>query len=148
MTDDEVPEARSRDLAVRVVWEAKDGGLDGGLDGYVEVRNVGDHVVRVDGKPLIRPLGADGKPLDAQHIVTAELRVPSYVDLQPGESATSRIGWAGWDGAPASGEVLVEWGSRGPERTARVAVEGPPQPPSPGPVRNLYSSWFVAARPG
>jgi hypothetical protein len=93
---------------------------------------------RLSGKPLLTPIGTDGVPLDAKTVVTLELRLPGYVELAPGERAMARVGWGGWDGAPASGKVIVHW--RG--ENVELIADGPRQPESDGPTTNLWTSWF------
>jgi hypothetical protein len=134
MTDIDAAEASPEDVTFALTWSAE----DGALKGVLEARNVGQHRVRLSGKPRLSPLDADGQPLDAVAIATLEMRMPSYVELDPGESARSNIGWAGWDGPPAGGVIRVEW----PGGQADVAVSGPRQPSGTGPATNLWSSWF------
>jgi hypothetical protein len=71
-------------------------------------------------------------------IMTLELRLPGYVELAPGESATSGVGWAAWDGPAVGRLVRVEW----PGGQADVPIDGPRQPAATGPATNLWSSWF------
>lgn len=134
MTDIDTAEARPEDVTFALSWQAE----DGALTGVLEARNISDHRVRLSGKPSLRPLDADGQPLDAMAIATLEMRMPGYAELAPGESAQSRVGWAGWDGPPAGGIVRVEW----PGGQADVPVTGPRQPSATGPATNLWSSWF------
>lgn len=134
VTDNDAPEARPDDVAFSLTWAAE----DGALKGVLEARNVGKHRVRLSGKPGLTPLDADGNPLDAMSIMTLELRLPGYVELDPGESATSQVGWAGWDGPAAGGIVRVEW----PGGQADVPAAGPRQPSATGTATNLWSSWF------
>jgi hypothetical protein len=119
---------------VSVVWHDE----DGSLRGWVEVRNVGDRPCRLSGKPSITPLSADGSRLDAPTIVTAELKLPGYVVLEPGQRARAAIGWGAWDGPTAGVQVVVGW--EGQEK--QVTVSGPTQPSrSEGPT-NIWSYWF------
>ena len=134
MTDIDAAEASSEDVTFALTWQAE----DGGLTGVLEARNISQHRVRLSGKPRLIPLDPDGQPLDAMAIMTLELRMPDYAELDPGESARSNVGWAGWDGPPAGGVVRVEW--RGGQ--ADVPVSGPHQPSGSGPATNLWSSWF------
>lgn len=135
MAEIEAPEARPEDVAVALTWQP-DGDA---LRGELVVRNVGTHRIRLYGKPGLTPLDIDGQPLDADTIVTAELRMPDHVELGPGESAVSNIGWAGWDGPAAGGTVRVTW----PGGQVDVPSVGPRQPAGSGPGTNLWSSWFV-----
>jgi hypothetical protein len=121
-------------LELRLGW-ADDGG---GLSGWLEVRNTGSTVVRLAGKPGLRPLGTDGKPLRTECIVTAELRLPGYVDVPPGAVARAPVGWGGWDGPPAGGQVEVTIS----DARYTVTVDGPAQPAGSGPGTNLWSNWF------
>jgi hypothetical protein len=131
------PEARPEDLAIALAWQHTD---DGALSGRLTVRNVSDHPVRVSHKPGLQPLAADGHRLDATCIVTAELRDPNHVVLEPGQQAQAPVGWAGWDGPPAGGDVHVTLAGG----ATTVTVDGPAQPASRGPATNLWSSWFQA----
>jgi Protein of unknown function (DUF4232) len=131
---DEVPEARPDDVELSLSWRSE----SGGLAGHVEARNVCEHRVRLSSKPAVTPVGLDGEPLDAGTVVTAELRVPGYVELAPGERARAPVGWGGWDGPPASGTVIIALAGG----KAEVVVDGPPQPESRGPATNLSTSWF------
>jgi hypothetical protein len=124
-----------QDLEVRLAWSADE---QGGLTGWVEVHNPGDQVVRVEGKPGVRPLGTDGAPLDTECVITLELRTPAYVDVPRGGVARAPVGWAGWHGPPASGQVEVTFSGR----SYTVEVDGPAQPSSRGAATNLWSNWF------
>jgi hypothetical protein len=129
------PEAKPADLTFTLKWhlDARDG-----LSGELQATNVSNHRVRVSGKPDLIPLDIHGAALKVQMIVSMELRWPGYVELEPGERATSPVSWAGWDGPPCSGTVIIEW----PGGRAPVTAIGPGQPKSRGPVTNLSSSWF------
>jgi hypothetical protein len=111
---------------------------DGALGGRLEVRNIGTRTVRIGGKPTLTPIGEHGRPLETEFVVTAELRMPPYVDLAPGQRAAAPVSWAGWDGPPASGQVRVEFD----DVTVDVAADGPAQPASRAEPTNLSSSWF------
>ena len=134
MTDIDAAEASPDDVTFALTWSEE----DGALKGVLEARNVGGRRVRLSGKPQLSPLDADGQPLDAPTIISAELRMPDYAELDPGEAARSNVGWGGWDGPAAGGIVRVEW--RGGQ--ADVPVSGPRQPSATGPATNLWSSWF------
>jgi hypothetical protein len=120
---------------VRLSWSLDD---QGGLTGWVEVHNSREGVVRVSGKPAIRPLGVGGEALPTECLVTLELRTPGYVDVPSGGIARAPVGWAGWDGPPAGGQVEVTIS----DRPYTVEVDGPAQPTARGPATNLWSSWF------
>lgn len=137
MTDNEVSEAGPDDIAFSLTW-LPDGDT---LKGELEARNVGNRRVRLTGKPQLTPLGIDGRPLDTPTIITLELMLPGFVELDPGESAIAAIGWAGWDGLAAGPRVRVEW----PGGQVDVATLGPREPAASGPATNLWSSWFVRA---
>lgn len=137
VTEPDVVEARPDEVSFTLTW-LPDGEA---LTGELEARNVGERRVRLTGKPGLTPLDVDGQPLDTVAIITLELVVPGYIELGPGESATARIGWAGWDGLTAGGAVRVEW----PGGHADVSTLGPQQPAGNGPPTNLWSSWFVRA---
>ncbi|MEO7261905.1 MAG: DUF4232 domain-containing protein [Jatrophihabitantaceae bacterium] len=139
MTDTDAPEARSDDVAFSLTWLAE----DTALKGVLEARNVSEHRVRLSGKPQLTPLDTDGRPLEALSIMTLELLIPGYVELDPGETATSNVGWAGWDGPAAGAAVRVEW----PGGQAEVQASGPRQPAATGPATNLWSSWFARGTP-
>lgn len=134
VTEQEIPEAGPPDVAVSLDWHP-----DGeALRGEVVARNVGNRRVRLTGKPRLIPLDDAGQPLDADAIITLEMLMPGYVELDPGESAAAPVGWAGWDGPPAGPQVRVEW----PGGSVDVTTEGPRQPAGRGPATNLISSWF------
>lgn len=137
VTEPDAPEARPDEIAFTLTW-LPDGDA---LKGELEARNVGNRRVRLSGKPALTPLDADGQPLETESIITLELVIPGYVELDPGETATARIGWAGWDGRDAGGAVRVEW----PGGQAEVQALGARQPAGSGPATNLFSSWFVRA---
>jgi hypothetical protein len=136
MVDVESLEARPADVSFTLDWLAEDGALKGAL----QARNVSRRRVRLTGKPQLSVIGNDGNPLEALTVMTLELRMPGYVELDPGETAVSRIGWAGWDGPAASARVLVSW----PGGQTEVLASGPFQPAGTGPATNLWSSWFSA----
>src|SRR5690349_1477223 len=101
VTENEAPEAGPDDLAFSLTW-LPDGDT---LTGELQARNVGNRRVRLSGKPILTPLDVDGQPLDTDTIQTLELVMPGYAELGPGETATARVGWAGWDG-PAAGPAV------------------------------------------
>lgn len=129
-----IQNAGASEVTFTLTWRADAGSLKGEL----QALNVCDHVVRLSGKPRLVPIGVDGEQLDADAIVSAEMKLPGYVELAPGERASAPVSWAGWDGPPASGRLIVGW------QGGRVEVEafGPRQPESVGPPTNLSSSWF------
>jgi Protein of unknown function (DUF4232) len=130
------PECEPEDLEFALTWTPAGRGLTGRL----QARNVGQRACRLSGKPVLVPLAPDGTELAAQTVITLELRAPGYVLLGPGDSAVADVGWAGWNGPPASGRMLVRW--PGGQQDFRTA--GPPQPePAPDGATNLWSSWFT-----
>jgi hypothetical protein len=129
------PECRPEDVAVSVEWELRD---DGALAGRVVVENTGPRACRLTGKPRLRPLGADGRPLATQTVVTLEARRPDFVVVPPGGRARSAVTWAGWAGPPATGRLEVGWG----DRRSTAVVRGPVQPARTAEPHNLTSSWF------
>jgi hypothetical protein len=135
MAAPEIPLATAADVRVSLIWHPDE---DGALHGSVTVHNISDRAVRVGGKPMIRPLGEDARPLETEHLVTAELRMPPHVDIPPGGRATASVSWAGWPGPAASGSALVSW--NGGETV--VQIDGPAQPPRTEEPWNLSSSWF------
>lgn len=135
MVDVDDLEARPGDVTFSLSWLAE----DGALKGVLQARNVSRRRVRLTGKPQLSVLDLQGHPLEATTVTTLEFRMPGYVELDPGEAAESRIGWAGWDGPAASGRVLLAW----PGGQAEVLATGPAQPAATGPATNLWSSWFT-----
>ena len=77
---EELPACGPADLSVTVRWE-RDGG---GLRGQVIAENTGGRACRLPGKPGIRPLGLDGRPLPVETVITLEWVSPGYVALEPG----------------------------------------------------------------
>lgn len=127
-------EARPTEVGFRLAWQLD----DDELVGVLEAHNIGDRIIRLSGKPSLKPVGADGEVLATDMVVSLELRLPGHVEVPPGGRARAAVGWAGWDGPPASGQIIVEW----PGGQVRVTAEGPRQPASSGPATNLWSSWF------
>jgi hypothetical protein len=142
---DSVPRCRSRDLLVTVEWTLADGG---GLRGHVIAENVGARTCRLEHKPVLAPLQADGTPLPVRQAVTLEFIWPGYAVLQPGERAAAPISWRSWCGAPASDRMRVTW----PGGSAIAAVDGPTQPDCDEDARGhefpLWSSYFRAVGSG
>ena len=136
MDEQQEIEAASHEVQFSLTWALQQ---DGALMGDLRVRNISQRTVRVSGKPSLRPLGVDGQPLDATHMITLERRIPGYVQLAPDAEAVAPVGWGGWTGPPASGCVVVGW----PGGEVQVPTSGPRQPTSPGPATNLWSSWFT-----
>ena len=134
MAEPDTPEAQPAEVEFSLAWRLEDGHLVGEL----EARNIGSRAIRLSGKPSLRPVGADGQPLDTGTVVSLELRLPGHVEVEPGRRARAAVGWAGWDGPPARGEVIVGW----PGGHVVVTANGPRQPESSGPATNLWSSWF------
>jgi hypothetical protein len=133
--DDAVPLCGSDDLAVVVSWE-HDGTA---LEGQVIAENVSVRACRLAHKPHVTPLQPDGTPLPVQTIVTLEEKIPSYVVLEPGQSAASRVHWGSWCGQQASDRARVDW----PGGSTAATVHGPTQPEcSPAQPDHLISSWF------
>jgi Domain of unknown function (DUF4232) len=130
----EMPACGPDDLSVTVRWE-RDGD---GLRGQVIAENTGGRACRLPGKPGVRPLGLDGKPLPVETVITLEWVSPGYVALEPGQRAAAPAAWGGWDGPAASSRAQVTW--EGAAVTA--AVEGPAQPAATEPPCNISSSWF------
>lgn len=122
------------DVSVTVHWE-HDGGK---LRGQVIAENTGSRTCRLPGKPAVRPLGLDGRPLSVETVITMELRHPGYVVLEPGQRAAAPVGWGGWNGPSASASAEVSW----PGGTVVAPVQGPVQPASTVPPCNIFSSWF------
>jgi uncharacterized protein DUF4232 len=137
MSEIDGPEAQVGEVEFQLIWKAAGDGLEGTL----EAVNVCSHSIRLTGKPGLKPVGMDGQPLDTVTVVSLELLLPGYVVLEPGEKAIAAVGWAGWDGPPASGTVVVSWD----DRRTEVQSSGPSQPKSHGPATNLWSSWFKPA---
>ena len=131
----DTPEAQATDLSMLLRWRLQN---DGSLSGMLVATNNADRRVRITGKPRLIALGVDGRELDADMIVSADLRIPDFVELGPGEQAQAAVSWAGWDGPASSGQVVVEL----PGGRVQATVLGPPQPNTRGPATNLSSSWF------
>jgi hypothetical protein len=136
--DDEIAEAAPEEVRIALVWRAD---AEGRLVGELRLRNVSQRRIRLSGKPELIPLDAAGEPLGAQTVITLELRMPPYADVDPGQEAVAAIGWAGWSGPGASGRVLIRW----PAGEATVTAQGPAQPPATGPATNLWSTWWCPA---
>jgi len=132
-----VGEATSGELSWTLSWADTD---DGKLTGVLTARNVSTRPVRVSGKPGLEPLDSSGAPVGARTIVTAEFRMPGYAVIEPGKTASTHVGWAGWDGRDPSGDVRISWSGG----EAIVTANGPPRPRSTGTVTNLWSSWLTA----
>jgi hypothetical protein len=118
-----------------VKWEHN----GGALDGQVIAENVSGRACRLENKPVVTPLQPDGTPLPVQTIVTLEMKIPSYVILEPDQRAASRVHWGSWCGQRASDRAQVDW----PGGSTAATVDGPPQPEcSPAQPDHLTSSWF------
>lgn len=129
------PPCTGDDVVVRVVWQ-RDGK---GLRGEVVVHNVGGDACRLGGKPVVRPLAADGTVIAVETVVTLELRGRGYVVVEPGQRATAPIFWRNWCGRKPSRRAMVEWR----DGSAVAAVEGPLSPDCDRTrPTNLMSSWF------
>jgi hypothetical protein len=135
---EEMPACGPDDLSVTVRW-APDGG---GLRGQVIVENTGKRSCRLPGKPGVRPLGLDGRPLPVETVITMEWVSPGYVALEPGQRATAPTAWGGWDGPAASSKAQVTWEGG----AATAVVEGPAQPAATDAPYNISSSWFRLLR--
>jgi len=136
--EQEMPACGAEDLSVTVRWE-HDGG---GLRGQVIAENTGERACRLPGKPGVRPLGLDGKPLPVDTVITLEWVSPGYVALEPGQQAVAPVAWDGWDGLAASSLAQVTWEGG----AALAAVEGPAQPSATDAPGNISSSWFRPLR--
>ncbi len=131
-------ECRPEDVEFALTWELSAGRLVGQL----RARNIGRRACRLSGKPALVVLGLDGGDLGAQTVVTLEWVEPGYLVLEAGDSAVANVGWAGWDGPPASGRVIVKW----PGGQREVLASGPAQPgPAEGGATNLWTSRFTPA---
>lgn len=134
----ETHDAFPADLTISLAWRLDDWGM---LIGVLRARNMAGDPVRLARKPDLQPLGgADGSPVGADCIVTAEMRRPGYVDLPPGCEAVNSVCWAGWDGPPANGEWVIVL----PGGASRGWATGPLQPERLGPATNLTSTWWKA----
>jgi hypothetical protein len=135
MMDDMTPdEAQPGELAFSLAWETD----EGRLRGVLEAVNVSDHSVRLSGKPGVTPIGVDGVPLDAQTVVTLELRLPGYAVLEPGARATSTVWWHAWDGPAVGDTARITW----PGGEADAAVTGPRRPEHREGPTQLSTNWF------
>lgn len=127
---------RPADLRLSLAWHA---GPSGSLAGRLQARNVSDRLLRLAGKPALKPLGTDGLALDVDCVVTAEMRRPGFVDMAVGEAAVAPVVWGGWAGVPASGD----WEVTLPGGTWFVTATGPRQPASLGLATNVSSTWWA-----
>jgi hypothetical protein len=131
----DVPAAIAAQLVLFLEWQAV---ADGSLEGELVVINDAEQSVRVSGRPMLVPIGVDGRDLGVDMIVTAELRIPDFVVLGPGERARALVSWGGWNGPPCSGRFRIEL----PGARTELSALGPRQPEAGGPATNLSSSWF------
>ena len=135
MTSTDAPEAVPSQLQLALVWRRDD---EGSLEGELRALNIAERAVRVSSKPRLAALGLAGEDLEVDMIVTAEMRVPGFVLLEPGERARAPVLWSGWDGPPCSGRFIVDLAGG----QATVRASGPRQPRSQGPATLLSSWWF------
>ena len=131
----DVPEATSAELVVFLEWRAV---ADGSMEGELVVINDADKPVRVSSRPILVPVGVDGRDLGVDMVNTAELLIPDFVVLGPGERARALVSWGGWNGPPCSGRFRIEL----PGGRTELSGLGPHQPEARGPATNLSSSWF------
>jgi len=131
----DVPEATAAQLVLFLEWQAV---ADGSLEGELDVVNDTEQPVRVSSRPMLVALGADGRDLGVDMVVTAELRIPDFVVLGPGERARSLVSWGGWNGPPCSGRFRIDL----PGGRIELNALGPRQPEARGPATNFSSSWF------
>ncbi len=121
-------------------WIELDVTPSGALEGWLHAANVSDAPVRLPGKPTVTPLDLEGRRLPVDCAMTAEMKYPGYIDVNPGEEAKAQVGWGGWSGDHAGREWEVRLDYRHPP--ARVEVRGPLEPTARGPATNTYSSWW------
>jgi hypothetical protein len=131
----DVPEATAAQLVLSLEWRAV---VDGSLEGEVVALNDAEHPVRVSGRPMLAAMGVDGEDLGVDMVVTAELRIPDFVVLGPGQRARAPVSWGGWNGPPCSGRFRIGL----PGGRTELSASGPRQPEARGPATNLSSSWF------
>jgi hypothetical protein len=89
---EELPTWGPGDVSVTVCWERN----GSGLRGQVVAENTGSRACRLPGKPVVTPLGPDGRPLPAENGITLEMKLPGHVVLEPGHRAAP-VAWGGWD---------------------------------------------------
>jgi hypothetical protein len=53
--------------------------------------NISNHSARLAGKPGLTSIGTDDRPLDTDCALSLEWREPGYVELKPGERASSPV---------------------------------------------------------
>ena len=135
MARTDVPEAAPAQLLMFLEWRAV---ADGSLEGELVVVNAAEEPVRVSNKPILVAMGVDGADLGADMVVTAELRIPDFVVLGPGERALAFVSWGGWNGPACSGRFRIELSGG----WTVLSASGPRQPLARGPATNLSSSWF------
>jgi hypothetical protein len=133
-------ECQPGDVEFALAWQLSEGHLVGQL----RARNIGRGACRLSGKPALVPLAVDGTDLGAQTVITLEYIAPGYLVLPPGGTAVAHVGWAGWDGPPASGRVIVRWQAGQQE----IRADGPtqPAPPPAGGATNLWTTRFTHDR--
>jgi hypothetical protein len=105
----------------------------GTLSGWLRAKNLAHQSVRLSGKPDVVPLGEDGLALPVDCIVTAEMRIPHYVEIGPAQEARAPIGWGGRSGPHAGGEWQVQLDALSPK--IRVEASGPREPTGRVPQR-------------
>lgn len=94
------------------------------LHGQLIATNVSSRTWRLSGKPVVTPLGASGRPLATEHVITLEAQFPGYVSVEPGQRARAYVTWGWWDGTETSDRVRVEWHGG----TSKATVSGPTHP--------------------
>lgn len=97
------------------------------LDGDLVATNVSSRRWRLSGKPVIVPLDTSGQPLATKHVVTAEGRIPDYVEVPPGGRARAQVTWSWWDGTETSAHVRIKW----PGGEVDAPIIGPTHPEVP-----------------
>lgn len=120
-TPSAVPLCDPHDLTVSVHWGPD---AEGGLRGQVVAENTGGQACRLPGKPTVRPVGVDGKPLPVQTLITLEMRLPGYVIVQPGQSAAAPVAWGSWCVRPASDQARPGPGSDTTPQTPQTSGSG------------------------
>lgn len=131
----ELPECGADDVEVRVRWERED---NGGLVGEVVVVNVGGRACRLGGKPVLAPLKADGERLKVANAIAADIRIPGYVVLRPGQRAVASAGWLSWCGDAPGKRMVVSWAGG----SAVAEVDGPVRPECRADQPENLSSWW------
>jgi hypothetical protein len=104
------------------------------LRGQLVATNVSDRVWQISGKPGLRLVGKDGVEVSHSHRVSLESRIPRYVVVEPGQSASASVSWSSWDEDIESTSVIVIW----PGGPKAVPTTGPTHPAQAAPQKGRF----------